>query len=148
MTLVKFKQPYELFKSFDKTFDEMVDEFFGYTPTLFTRTTNILGAMNVKETNESYNLEILLPGFTKDETNVEIEDDMLTISAKVEDTNSQSNEGYTRKEFVKKSFVRSFSIPENVNTEKITADIKDGVLNIVLTKKQKEEQKSKKRKIM
>lgn len=148
MTLVKFRQPNEFLKPFDKSFDEMVNEFFGYTPTFFTKTNHNFGAVNVKETNDAYNLEVLLPGFSKDETNVEIEDDMLTISAKVEDTNSQSNENYTRKEFVKKSFVRSFTLPENVDTEKISADIKDGVLNVILTKKQIEEQKPKKIKVM
>jgi len=146
MNLIKFKQPDGLFKPFDKSFDDMVNEFFGYTPTIFTRTPNF-GSVNIKETNESYNLEVLLPGFSKDETNVEIEDDILTISAKVEDTNSKQDENYTRKEFVKKSFVRSFTIPENVDVEKISADVRDGVLNVVLNKKQLEKQKPKKIKI-
>jgi HSP20 family protein len=148
MNLIKFNQPNELFKPFDKTFDEMVNEFFGYTPTFFTKRNPDFGSINVKETPESYNLEILLPGFSKDETNVEIEDDIITISAKVEDTNSEDDKNYTRKEFVKKSFVRSFTLPENVDSEKITADVKDGVLNVIMTKKQVEEQKPKKKKIL
>ncbi len=147
MTLIKFRQPSELFKPFEKTFDEMIDEFFSYTP-LFARSFNNLGSVNVKETKDSYNLEVLLPGFSKDETTVEIEGDVLTISAKVEDSKLQSDDNYTRKEFIKKSFVRSFTIPNDVDTEKITAEIKNGVLEIVLRKKDAQEEKSKKIKIM
>lgn len=145
MTLIKFRQPSDLFRPFDRTFEEMVDEFFNFNP-WFTRTNNF-GAVNVKETDASYVLEVLLPGFSKDEVNVEIEDETLTISAKVENSTSSNNDGYTRKEFMKKSFMRSFTIPENVDVDKISADMKDGILNIVLNKKQVEEKKPNKRKI-
>jgi len=126
---------------FDRTIEEFVNEFFGYNkPTTFYSTK---GLTNVKENEKSYNLELLLPGYSKDETNVEINEDMLKISANVEDTNSKDTEKWTRKEFVKKSFVRTFSIPEDVDKENINADMKDGVLSIILNKKVEEKKQTK-----
>jgi len=148
MTLIKFNnKPKSLFAPFDKNFDDMVNEFFGYTPTLY-RTKSDFGATNVKETDESYNLEVLLPGFSKDETNVEIEDGMITISAKVEDTNSEETKDYNRQEFVKKSFVRAFNLPDDVDEDRISADMKDGVLFVSLNKKEEVVSKPKKIKIL
>lgn len=143
MTLIKFKQT----KPFDRDFDDMVNEFFGYKPTLYTRNNNI-GLTNVKETNDSYCLEVQLPGFSKDETNVEIEDNMISISANVEDTNSEDNKYYNRQEFVKKSFVRTFNLPEDVDENKISADMVDGVLSVVLNKKKNVVKKPTKIKIL
>ena len=74
-----------------------------------------LPAVNVKETNESYLIEVAAPGMKRDEFKVELDNNVLTISAQHEEQNREENEtsNYTRREFNYQSFQRSFTLPEN-----------------------------------
>lgn len=95
-----------------------------------------LPASNVSETKKAFNLELSVPGFDKGDFRVEVDKNILTISAtridKVEDQNE--DERVWRREFSASSFSRSFVLPENIDTEKITAKEKSGILKISLPK--------------
>lgn len=93
-------------------------------------------ATNVVEKKKSYNLELQVPGFDKADVKLEIDKNVLRISAEHKEDHEEKDEhGHIlRQEFSRSSFVRNFVIPENVDTENISAKQKDGVLIIALPK--------------
>jgi|SRR5690606_14716880 len=91
-------------------------------------------AVNIREKEGSYELEVSAPGFKKDEIKVSAENGMLTISGEASTEDKEEKEGYTRKEFSKSSFSRSFSLPENIMEDEIKAKFSDGLLHISLKK--------------
>jgi HSP20 family protein len=99
-----------------------------------------LPAVNVKETDKSYILELAVPGIDKNNLKIDMNEDVLTISSQVKTENEQENDGYMRREFSFDSFTRSFYVPENVNKEKIGATYRDGILSVEMPK---EEEKGK-----
>ena len=72
---------------------------------------------------------------------IDINEDVLTISAETRTENEEKADGYKRKEFSYSSFCRSFYLPENVNREKIAASYKDGILSVELPKNDEEKAK-------
>lgn len=98
-------------------------------------------ATNINETDENFELSMLIPGIKKDQVNISLEDNLLTVSAEVE--KKEEDENGWRKEFTFQSFNRSFRLPKTVDAEAIKAEQTDGVLRIQIPKK-KEEQKLKK----
>ena len=95
-------------------------------------------AVNVKENDTRFELELAVPGKTKDDFNIEIDRNVLTISSEFKNENEEiDGEGrYTLKEFSYSSFRRSFTLPETVNAENINAFYENGVLNVMLPKKE------------
>lgn len=96
-----------------------------------------LPAVNVRETNETYIIEVAAPGMKRDEFKVELDNHVLTISSQREEKHEEhnENENYTRREFNYQSFQRSFTLPENrVVGEKISARYVDGILHITVPK--------------
>ncbi len=92
-------------------------------------------AMNVKETDDRFEIEIAAPGFTKKDFNVSIENGVLRIEAENKEEMEKKEDDYTRREFNYNSFYRSFTLPENVNEEEmIDATYKRGILKLVLNK--------------
>ena len=91
-------------------------------------------AVNIKENENSFEIELAAPGLSKKDFDINLEKDVLTISSEKEVNNESENENYMRKEFGSTSFKRSFKVPEIVNAEKIKASFKNGVLNIELPK--------------
>lgn len=93
-----------------------------------------LPAVNVKETEKNYKIEVAAPGFKKDDFKVNIEHGVLSISAETEEEKDEKEENFTRKEFSKSSFVRSFSLPDNIKENAVEAKYEDGMLKLVLGK--------------
>jgi HSP20 family protein len=93
-------------------------------------------AVNIKENEKDYELELAVPGMKKDDFNVEVDKNVLTISAETKSQDEVSEDNYTRREFAFSSFKRAFTLPETVNDGKIDASYKDGVLKLVLPKKE------------
>ncbi len=95
-----------------------------------------LPAANVKETKKAYELDLSVPGFDKEDFSIEIDKNVLNISAEksMEKDDKDENERVWRQEFVSSSFSRSFVLPENIDTEHITAKEKSGILKITLPK--------------
>jgi HSP20 family protein len=113
------------------------DDFF---PVLSNMTSSI-PAVNIKEDEKSYLLDLAIPGMDKKDMKIDINEDVLTISSETKNETEENKDGYKRKEFSYSSFCRSFYIPENVNREKIAASYKDGILNIELPKQEEEKAK-------
>ena len=100
-------------------------------------------AVNVKETEDRFQLELAAPGMNKKDFSIDLEENVLTISAEHEHEKSAEEEGYMRKEFGRTSFKRSFQLPQNVvDAEKIKARYQDGVLMVEIPKKKEEVRKN------
>lgn len=97
--------------------------------------------VNIKETTDDFILEMAVPGLKKSDFQIDIESQMLSISTNVKEENEPNEENYTRREFGYASFKRTFTLPESVNDEKINAHYKDGILSILLPKKEEAKQK-------
>jgi len=97
-----------------------------------------LPAVNVRETNDDFIIDVAAPGMKRDEFKVELDNNVLTISSQREGKQEQHDaaKNYTRMEFNYQSFQRSFTLPENkVEGEKISARYVDGILHITVPKK-------------
>ncbi len=96
-----------------------------------------LPPVNIRENDMGYHFEVSAPGFKKEDFKIELENDVLSISADVENKSTQTVEGYIRREYQLASFKRTFSLPENlIDTEKVAAQYVEGVLYITLPKKE------------
>lgn len=91
--------------------------------------------VNITENGEGFKLEMQAPGYAKDELKLNLENDVLTISAEKEHQSLDENERYTRREFSQSSFNRSFRLPETVDAEKISAEHINGVLTVSIPKR-------------
>jgi HSP20 family protein len=132
MKLVKFSDQFpSIFNSF---FDNnMLD----WTSRNFSDTNTTLPSVNVKENAGEFMVEVAAPGFDKNEFNIELNNDVLTISSEKKIENeTKSDERVTRKEFSYQSFSRSFTLPTVVERDKIKAKYENGILNIVIPKKE------------
>jgi len=102
----------------------------------YSSTHTTLPAVNIKETKENFEVEVAAPGFKKDDFNIELENDLLSISSeKVIKDEKKEEERFTKREFSYQSFTRSFRLPELIENDKITAEYNDGILRIVIPKK-------------
>lgn len=97
---------------------------------------------NIVETNDDFRVDIAAPGMKKDDFHVEFENNVLTIhsefSDNIEDT---ENQNYVRKEYNFQSFKRSFYLPNTVEAERIKATYKDGILSLLIPKKEEAKKK-------
>jgi HSP20 family protein len=91
-------------------------------------------AVNIAEKNDQFDVTLAAPGMKKDDFNIDVEGNMLTISAETKEEKEQKEERYTRKEFSYSSFSRSFTLPEGINKEKIDASYENGLLRVSLPK--------------
>ncbi len=111
-----------------------VDNFFDSG--LMSRWERNFPAVNISENEKSYTIEVVAPGFTKEDFKIKVDDDTLTISAesKYENKENGKDKEYTRREYSYNSFTRSFRLPEDVKDDSINASYKDGVLSLELPK--------------
>lgn len=101
-------------------------------------------AVNVKETEKAFELEVAAPGLSKKDFMVTAEGGVLTVSSESKQEKEEKEKDYTRKEFSYSSFSRSFTLPENVNEEDIKASYEDGILKLSIAKKVISQSKTKK----
>ena len=98
-------------------------------------------AVNIVEEKDGFNIEMAVPGLNKTDFNIDLDRNILTISASREEENNEDNVNYRRREFNYWNFSRSFTIGDKINAEKIKADYNDGILNITLPKKEEAKDK-------
>ena len=91
-------------------------------------------AMNIKELDSQFEIELAVPGMKKDDFEIEVEDGVLSISSTQEEEQVNEKGKFTRREFSYSSFRRSFTLPDSVNPTKIDATYKEGVLLVLLPK--------------
>ena len=113
------------------------DDFF---PVVSQRTTS-LPAVNIREDEKNFTLELAVPGIDKKDLKIDINEDVITISSEHKEEKEESRDDFKRREFSYSSFCRSFYLPENVNKEKIEANYKDGILTVELPKEEEEKAK-------
>jgi HSP20 family protein len=113
----------------------------------FNRNASSLPAVNIREDEKGFYLELAVPGMNKKDLRIEVKDDVLTISAEHKEEQQDDLEGYRRREFSYSSFCRSFYLPEDVNGEKIGANYRDGILSVEIPKLEEEKKKEKIRSI-
>ena len=132
-----------LFPDLSRLWDD--DDFFSrglmnWSTSNFSNSDTTLPAVNIKETDNSYLVEMAAPGMKKEDFKIELDNNVLTISSeKTEETqDGNGNERYSRREFSYQSFQRSFTLPkEVVDEDKIEAHYKDGVLQLTIPKTEK-----------
>ena len=98
-------------------------------------------AANIIETKSDFRIEIAAPGFSKKDFSINIENNLLTIEGGKEIKNADADERFTRKEFSYNSFHRSFTLPLTVESGNIDAKYLNGVLNILIPKKEEAKEK-------
>lgn len=126
-----------LIKRNDVLFPSLMNEIF--KPDWFGGMENFNGsvpAVNIRESEDRFDLELSVPGRAKEDFNIEIDDNLLTISSEVKSEKESKEENYTRREFGYSSFKRSFTLPESVDEERIDASYENGILKFTLPKKE------------
>lgn len=144
MSLVKFN-PFGVNVRPSSNFDKLVNDFFN---TDFDRLFDMQlpsflggatanGGVNIAETETSFDLEVALPGFSKEDYSLSLEGDTLNISAEKRsktETTDENDKKYIRREFGYSSFKRSYQLPENIDVANIAAKFNNGMLLVTLPK--------------
>lgn len=134
-TLVKTNG--DLFPAIPSVFSDFFNSDFFSWPTGHNKNQNTVPAVNVKEAETQYQLEVAVPGMSKEDFTIELENNQLSISAEKRNNTDEENEHYTRKEFNYQSFKRSFNLSKDVvDQEAISANYADGILHINIPKKE------------
>jgi HSP20 family protein len=121
-------------------FPTLLDRFFDgdvmdWASSNYSSTNTSLPRVNIRENDDEFTIEVAAPGMKKEDFNINLENDQLTVSSEVNETVNE-NERFLRREYSFQSFQRTFNIAENViNGEKISASYNDGILKISLPKK-------------
>jgi HSP20 family protein len=116
----------DLFKPWNEWFDNAG---------ILSRTINV-PAVNITERKDKYEVSLAVPGMKKDDFKIDVDGNMLSISSEKEEKTEEKDKRFTRKEYNYSSFNRCFSLPEEVNQDKIEAKYEDGVLKISLPRKE------------
>ena len=121
---------------FDEMFDDMMRPMHSMEKALYGKHARAIMKTDVRETDNSYEVDIDLPGFKKDEVNVQLEDGYLTVSAaKGLDKDEEDKKGrYIRQERYAGSLSRSFYVGEDVEPQDVKAKYENGVLKLFVPK--------------
>ncbi|MBN1599165.1 MAG: Hsp20/alpha crystallin family protein [Bacteroidales bacterium] len=141
MTLAKFSN--RSFPTFPSLFNRLFEGDWsdpigiGWLNSNFSSTNTSLPAVNVKEDDNKYLIDVAAPGMKKDDFKLNYDNGSLTISSEKKEENEENNGKYTRREFSYQSFQRTFNVPEDmIDSGKIEAKYDDGILHISLPKKE------------
>ncbi len=133
MTLVKF-QGHK-----NRGVDNWVNDFFNpifNDSFLSDRFISRVPAVNVAETSDAYHIELAAPGLEKGDLKINVDGDVLTISAEKKAESTDESKKYSKREYSYTSFTRSFTLPDSIDHGKIDANYQDGVLKVDITKKE------------
>ena len=136
MTHVKFNR-----KPFEGSFNNLVDELFTELPGLLKSELNQnlnkgFIPVNIKETEKSYQLEVVAPGFEKTDFKINLDQSLLTVSAEKKEEVKDEKQKQIRREYSYQSFKRSFTVDEKIYATNIEASYINGVLILNLPKKE------------
>ncbi len=134
-TIVKNK-PVNSFINFEDLFDEMIHA------NGRAGNKSFMPAVNITDKKESYQIELAVPGFTKENFSLAVEKNLLTISGEKAVEEKKEEEKVTRKEFHYAAFKRSFTLPKNVVSESIAAKYENGILVIEIPKNEEAKEKA------
>jgi HSP20 family protein len=125
---------------FNDVFESVFNDTF-FNDHLLTR----VPAVNISETEDQYHIELAVPGLKKQDFKLNIDRKVLNISVETNAENSEKNKTFNKREFSYSSFVRSFTLPDAADHNRIEASYEDGILKVDIAKK--EEAKSVSRQI-
>ena len=136
MTLTRLSD--NMFPSFPSFFNRLFEgDLMDWNNTNFAGANSTLPAVNIRENDDDYLIEVAAPGMKKEDFNVDYDNGRLTISSEFREENKEDDDRYTRREYRYRSFQRSFNVPENVvHSDKISAKYTDGILNVTLPKRE------------
>ncbi len=143
MTNVKFNS-----RPFERTLSSLVDDFITEMPAILkteVKSPELKGhaPVNIIEKENEYEIDVVAPGFDKTDFKINLDKNLLTISAEKTREEAVENEKSIRKEFHFRSFKRSFTIDEKIDTEKIEAKYVNGILKVTLARKEEAKSASK-----
>lgn len=130
MTLVKYSQPNA--NVFGRRFSDIVDEFF--SDAVVARQNSFAPGIDISETEKQFIIDVELPGVDKKDIDLNIENNRLTISGERKFEKEEDGKQFHRVETHYGKFTRSFQLPDNIDTESIKAEYKNGMLNIAVDK--------------
>lgn len=130
MTLLKYKQSDS--DVFNRRFSDIMDEFFN--DAVATRQNTFAPSIDISETEKQFIIDVEVPGINKEDIDLKIENDMLTISGERSFEKEEEGKQYHRVESHYGTFNRSFRLPENVDSESVKATYNNGILNITVNK--------------
>jgi HSP20 family protein len=136
MNLTKYR-PNRALSLLDDSWDRWFDSFFEDFPLIGSRRP----AVDIRENDKEYTMEIELPGMTEKDIEVKIEGNLLTFASKKSETKEEKKSDYVHRERRSFSFSRSFVLPENVNADGISAEFKNGLLTVSVPKTEKSKTK-------
>ena len=125
--------------------DRYFESFFGESPfTPSGRYFNKLPAVDIRETEKSYVLDMELPGYDEKDIEISIDGNSLSIASKQEETRDAGEDRGTwlLRERRFSSFSRSFKLPENANPEEVSAEFKNGILSMDISKRPEAQKRS------
>ena len=124
--LIRYTRPNNLFD-----WDGLMDNFFTDTPVWNTQSP----AVDVREVEDEYLMEVELPGLSDKDIELNVEDNILTLSSKNEQSKEENKNGYLIRERRNQEFARTFVLPKDVDRDKIKGEFKNGLLVVSIPKK-------------
>lgn len=137
MALVNYTRPNTELHS--KRFSDILDEFFN--DSLRYKKDSFVPSVDISETENSFEIEVALPGMSKDDIKVDLDKGRLTISGERTFESEENNKNYHRLESGFGSFSRSFQLPDSIDEESIEAKYENGVLDITISKSEEKVKK-------
>lgn len=125
-------------RPFERTFNTLFEDLFQQLPShdwgQRLGTENV--PVNIRETKDGYVLDVVAPGFEKQDFKISMEKDLLTLSAERKQETKSADERFLKREFSFRSFTRSFRLDEQIDRSAITAKYEQGILQLTLPKKE------------
>ena len=138
-TPARRRDPFDVLQNeINRLFDrDMWD--FGTEPALFDE--GFAQAIDVRENDDSVEIRCDLPGVKKDDIDISVSDNLLTIKGEKKDETEEKEENYYRRESWSGAFQRTVSLPDSVDPDKAKAEMKDGVLQLTMPKREEKKRK-------
>lgn len=135
MNLVRFQNP--RYNANRVLVDELFNNFFNndYHED-YVKNNATKPATNIFETEKEFKIELLVPGVTKDDLSLVQKDNLLTIKVEKKEEEKQEDYKYARREFGAYNFEKQYRLPKTIDAENITAKFENGILNVLLPKKE------------
>ena len=134
MTLIKRNENYPMWTNFFN--DILHNDWNDLSLRNYSQANTTLPSINIKETESDFEVEMAAPGMDKKDFKIEIDKGVLSISTESKNESEHTEAGnYTRREFNYQSFCRSFSLPTSVDSDKICAKYENGILKVLIPKR-------------
>jgi HSP20 family protein len=128
----------DLFPAWSNFFNDFFDrDWMDWSTRNFSDTNTTLPSVNIKEGADNFEVDMAAPGLEKKDFKIELNNGLLTISSeKKVEKETKEGQKFTRREFSYQSFNRSFTLPDTVESDKISAKYENGILKVIIPKKE------------